>query len=171
MRNRLANHKGTLNWWGYPMLHRGPIQRECGVGYTKGKSATPFDHPERATRHRRRGARSQFGAIRLRSPRSPLFLPPHPPARRCPLPLPFEIEPSDTRGGCSDRWAVASVGIAQAATPKETIPISPRKGEVSEKAGSGCPGDEFLGLGRSGWKPLVVSRRKNLPGSAQLKAN
>ena len=42
---------------------------------------------------------------------------------------------------------------------------------MSEKAGSGCPGDEFLGLGKSGWKPLAVSRRKNLPGSAQLKAN
>ena len=30
------------------------------------------------------------------------------------------------------------------------IPISHRNGEVSEKAGSGCPGDEFLGLVK-GW--------------------
>jgi len=51
------------------------------------------------------------------------------------------------------------------------IPISHRNGEVSEKAGSGCTGDEFWGLGKSGWKRLAVSRRKNLPGSAQLKAN
>ena len=51
------------------------------------------------------------------------------------------------------------------------IPISHRNGEVSEKAGSGCPGDEFLGLGKSGWKPLAVSRRKYWAGSAQLKAN
>ena len=42
---------------------------------------------------------------------------------------------------------------------------------MSEKAGSGCPGDEFLGLGKSGWKPLAVSRGKYLPGTAQLKAN
>ena len=51
------------------------------------------------------------------------------------------------------------------------IPISHRNGALSEKAGSGCPGDEFLGLGKSGWKPLAVSRRTYLPGSAQLKAN
>ena len=42
---------------------------------------------------------------------------------------------------------------------------------MSEKAGSGCPGDEFWGLGRSGWKPPAVSRRKHLPGSDQLKGN
>ncbi len=85
-------------------------------------------------------------------------------------------EPSDAASvgsdGGADRGAAASVGIAQAAAaPKKTIPISPRDGEVSEKAGSGCPGDEFLGLGKSGWKPLAISRRKYLPGSAQLKAN
>ena len=58
-------------------------------------------------------------------------------------------------------WAAASVGIAQAvAAPKKMIPITHRNGEVPEKAASGCPGDEFLGLGKSSWKPLVVSRRK-----------
>ena len=57
------------------------------------------------------------------------------------------------------------------AAPKKTIPTSPRIGEVSEKARSGCLGDEFLGRGKSGWKPLAVSRRKYLPGSSQLKAN
>ena len=60
---------------------------------------------------------------------------------------------------------------SQPAAPKKMIPIFPRNGEVSEKAGSGSPGDEFWGLGKSGWKPLAVSRRKYLPGSAQLKAN
>ena len=50
----------------------------------------------------------------------------------------------------ADRWTVASVGIAQAVTPKKTIPISPRNGEVSEKAGSGSRGDRFSGLGK-GW--------------------
>ena len=30
----------------------------------------------------------------------------------------------------------------------------PRNGEVSEEAGSGCPGDELLGLGKSGWQYL-----------------
>jgi len=50
----------------------------------------------------------------------------------------------------ADRWTAASVGIAQAATPKETILISPRNGEVSEKAGSGSRGDGVLGLGK-GW--------------------
>ena len=51
----------------------------------------------------------------------------------------------------ADRWTVASVGTAQAvAAPKKTIPISPRNGEVSEKAGSGCPGDGFSGLVK-GW--------------------
>ena len=29
----------------------------------------------------------------------------------------------------------------------------------------------FWGLGKSGWKPLAVSRRKYWAGSAQLKAN
>ena len=51
------------------------------------------------------------------------------------------------------------------------IPISPRHGEVSAKAGSGSRGDGFWGLGKSGWKPLAVSRRKYLSGRAQLKAN
>ena len=71
----------------------------------------------------------------------------------------------------ADRWTAASVGIAQAATSKKPIPISPGNGGVSEKAGSGSRGDGFLGLGKSGWKPLVVSRRKYWAGSAQLKAN
>ncbi len=64
----------------------------------------------------------------------------------------------------ADRWAVASVGIAQAVTPKEPIPMSPRNGEVSEKAGSGSPGDEFLGLGKSGWEPVGPSGRITMPG-------
>ena len=51
------------------------------------------------------------------------------------------------------------------------IPISPGNRGVSEKAGSGSRGDGFLGLGKSGWKPLAVSRRKYWAGSAQLKAN
>ncbi len=55
--------------------------------------------------------------------------------------------------------------------PKKMIPISPRHGEVSAKAGSGSRGDGFWGLGKSGWKPLAVSRRKYLSGRAQLKAN
>ncbi len=55
---------------------------------------------------------------------------------------------------------VASVGIAYPAAPKKMIPISHRNGEVSEKAGSESRGDGFLGLGKSGWKPLAVSRRK-----------
>ena len=46
----------------------------------------------------------------------------------------------------SDRWAAASVGIAQAAAaPKKTIPISPRNGEVSEKAASGSRDDGLSG--------------------------
>ncbi len=49
----------------------------------------------------------------------------------------------------ADRWTVHSVGIAKAVTPKETIPISPRNGEVSEKAGSGSQGDGFLGPGKA----------------------
>ena len=36
-------------------------------------------------------------------------------------------------GAGADRWTVASVGIAQAVTPKKPIPISPGNGEVSEK--------------------------------------
>ncbi len=63
-------------------------------------------------------------------------------------------EPSDETFICqhagADRWTVASVGIAQAVTPKEPIPMSPRNGEVSEKAGSGSQGDGYLGLGK-GW--------------------
>jgi len=54
---------------------------------------------------------------------------------------------------------------------QKMIPISPRNGEVSEKAGSGSRGDGFWGLGKSGWKPLAVSRRRYWAGSAQLKAN
>ena len=50
----------------------------------------------------------------------------------------------------ADRWTVASVGMAQAATPKKPIPISARKGEVSEKAGSGSRDDRFSGPGK-GW--------------------
>jgi len=49
--------------------------------------------------------------------------------------------------------------------------LSSRNGELSEKAGSESRGDGFLGLGKSGWKPLAVSRRKYWAGSAQLKAN
>ena len=35
--------------------------------------------------------------------------------------------------GAADRWTAASVGIAQAAAPKKTIPISLGNGELSEK--------------------------------------
>ena len=59
-------------------------------------------------------------------------------------------EPSDAAAVRSDagadRWAAASVGIAQAAAaPKKTIPISPRNGEVSEKAASGSRDDGLSG--------------------------
>jgi hypothetical protein len=62
-------------------------------------------------------------------------------------------EPSDAAAVCqhvgTDSWAVASVGIAEAATaPKKTIPISSRNAEVSEKVGSGCWGDGLSGPGK-----------------------
>ena len=53
----------------------------------------------------------------------------------------------------ANRWAVASVEIAQAAGPKKTIPISPRKGEVPEKAGSGSRGDGLSGPGEDRSEP------------------
>ena len=67
---------------------------------------------------------------------------------------PVGREPSDAAVVCqyvgADRWTAASVGIAQAAAPKKTMPLSPRYGELSEKAGSGCPGDGFSGRGKGG---------------------
>ena len=67
-------------------------------------------------------------------------------------------EPSDETFICqhtgADRWAVASVGIAQAAAaPKKTIPISPRNGEMSEKAGSGSRDDGLSGPGEDRSEP------------------
>ncbi len=47
----------------------------------------------------------------------------------------------------ADRWTAASVGIAEAAARKKTTSISPRNGELSEKAGFGCRADKFLGAG------------------------
>ena len=76
--------------------------------------------------------------------------------------------------GGADRWAAASVEIAQAvAAPKKTIPISPRNGEVSEKAGSGSRDDGLSGPGEDrsepperrtvpeglSWRPMVVYSR------------
>ena len=56
--------------------------------------------------------------------------------------------------GGADRWAAASDGIAQAAAaPKKSIPISPRKGEVSEKAGSGSRDDGLSGPGEDRLEP------------------
>ena len=66
----------------------------------------------------------------------------------------FGREPSDSAAVCqyagADRWAAASVGIAHAAAPKKTIPISPRNGELSEKAGSGSRADGFRGPEKGG---------------------
>ncbi len=65
--------------------------------------------------------------------------------------------------GGADRWAAASVGIAQAAAaPKKTIPISPRNGEVSEKAGSGSRDDGLSGPGEDRSEP--PERRTVLEG-------
>ncbi len=76
--------------------------------------------------------------------------------------------------GGADRWAAASVGIAQVvAAPKKTIPIFPRKGEVSEKAGSGSRDDGLSGpdedrsepperrtvLEGLSWRPMGVHSR------------
>ena len=69
------------------------------------------------------------------------------------------------------RWPGARRGAPKPAAPKKMIPLSPRNGELSEKAGSESRGDGFLGLGKSGWKPLAVSRRRYWAGSAQLKTN
>ena len=56
--------------------------------------------------------------------------------------------------GGADRWAAASDGIAQAAAaPKKSIPISHRKGEVSEKAGSGSRDDGLSGPGEDRLEP------------------
>ncbi len=65
--------------------------------------------------------------------------------------------------GGADRCAAASVGIAQAAAaPKKTIPISPRNGEVSEKAGSGSRDDGLSGPGEDRSEP--PERRTVLEG-------
>jgi hypothetical protein len=61
------------------------------------------------------------------------------------------------------RWTAASVGIAQVAAPRKTIPLPLWNGEVSEKAGSGAgsgfPGQRvFITRGRAvgnRWEPLV----------------
>src|ERR1035437_7045784 len=77
-------------------------------------------------------------------------------------------EPSDAAAVCqhvgTDSWAVASVGIAEAAAPKNTILLSPRNGEVSQKAGSGSCGDRLsgsgkgrLGLGGTIWEKILCS--------------
>ena len=51
-------------------------------------------------------------------------------------------------GAMVGRIDAASVGITQAvAAPKKTVPISPRKGEVSEKAGPGSRSNGFSGPG------------------------
>ena len=62
-------------------------------------------------------------------------------------------------------WAAASVGIAQAAKPKETIPIFPRIGEVSEKAGSGSrrafrTRKGWLGAGGTLWEKNHARRAR-----------
>ena len=48
----------------------------------------------------------------------------------------------------ADRWTTASVEIAEATAPEKTISISPRNGELSEKAGAGSRGDKLLGPGK-----------------------
>ena len=74
----------------------------------------------------------------------------------------FRIEAKLGSGGMGG-WAAASVGIAQAvAAPKKTIPISPRNGEVSEKAGSGCRDGGFSGPGEDRSEP--PERRTVLEG-------
>src|ERR1035441_3470781 len=71
----------------------------------------------------------------------------------------------------ADRWTTASVGITQAVTPKKPIPISPRNGEVSEKAGSGSRGDRLSGPGKGGWQPVGPSGRINCARRARLETN
>ncbi len=76
-------------------------------------------------------------------------------------------EPSDVVAVRSDggahRWAAASVGIAQAATAlKDTIPLSPRNGEASERAGSGSRDDGLSGPGEDRSEP--PERRTVLEG-------
>ncbi len=74
----------------------------------------------------------------------------------------FRIEAKLGSGGMGG-WAAASVGIAQAvAAPKNTIPISPRNGKVSEKAGSGCRDDGLAGPGEDRSEP--PERRTVLEG-------
>ncbi len=74
----------------------------------------------------------------------------------------FRIEAKLGSGGMGG-WAAASVGIAQAvAAPKKTISISPRKGEVSKKARSGCRDDGLSGPGEDCSEP--PERRTVLEG-------
>ncbi len=72
----------------------------------------------------------------------------------------------------ADRWAAASVGIAQAATPKKPIPISPRNGEVSEKLLLEAETTGFQDPEKGGWEPVGPSGKKHSARRrARLEAN
>ncbi len=73
--------------------------------------------------------------------------------------------------GEADRWTVASVGIAQAATPKKPISISPRNGEVSEKLVLEAGATGFQDPKKGGWEPVGPFGRKNRARRARLEAN
>ena len=62
----------------------------------------------------------------------------------------------------------APVGIAEAAAPKKRIPLSSRKGELSQKGGSGSRANGLWGLENGGWKPVGPSGRKFCARRARL---
>ena len=84
-------------------------------------------------------------------------------------------ESSDEAAVCqyavADRWTAASVGIAEAAAPKKTIPLSSRNRELSEKAGFGCQGDRLSGPGTGRLGGGGTVREKNPARRSRLEAN